>query len=126
MKRKNNQQEILLLATPGFSTIHMLCKTNGENNSGHLSILEQLEEACWSGLLHEMIPEIIQPSTFGKSLFIWQIHYGNTSLQIRLGEVPAAVEHVFSIDPQPHVHSKSHPHRKMCKPASFVKKDDPR
>lgn len=100
MKRNNNQQEILLLATSGFSTRELCDKANYESSSRGLSSIDQLAEACWSGLLHEMIPEIITSSESGNNLYIWQIHQSATSLQIQLSDVPMVVEPAFSIDPQ--------------------------
>ena len=100
MKHNNNQQEILLLATSGFSSRELCDRTNYESGSRQLSITDRLAEACWSGLLHEMIPEIIQRAESGKSLYIWEIRHADTSLQIRLSDVPPVVESALSIDPQ--------------------------
>ena len=100
MKHNNNQQEILLLATSGFSNRELCDRTNYESSLRQLSINDRLAEACWSGLLHEMFPEIIQHAESGKSLYIWEIRHADTSLQIRLSDVPPVVESFFSIDPQ--------------------------
>ena len=100
MKHNNNQQEILLIATSGFSNRELCDKTSCENTSRQVSITDRLAEACWSGLLHEMIPDLIQRAESGKSLYIWEIRHAAASLQIRLSDVPPMIESEFSIDPQ--------------------------
>ena len=107
MKHNNNQQEILLLATSGFSSRELCDRTNYESGSRQLSITDRLAEAYWSGLLHEMFPEIIQHAESGKSLYIWEIRYADTSLQIRLSDVPPIIEPTFSIDPHYFLSSNS-------------------
>ncbi len=49
-------------------------KNTGKQNN--LTEKEQLEEACWNGLLQEMIPEIYDLSEENKKLFLWQIKKG--------------------------------------------------
>ena len=62
------QQEILLLTDTTFSQ-RQLCENDAKDDSSHLSESEKLEEACWTGLLDELLPEIIA----NKKLHIWQI-----------------------------------------------------
>ena len=61
-----------------------------------LSEKERLEEACWNGLLGEMLPEISEPS---KSLHIWQVREGSSFLEVELSEFPSEKDKHFSIDP---------------------------
>ena len=100
MKQRNNQQEILLLATSRFSMRELCEKLNYEASPRRLSSTDKLAEACWSGLLHETMPEMIQKATSGKSLYIWHIHHRSTSLHIMLSDVPPTIEAAFSIEPQ--------------------------
>jgi hypothetical protein len=86
------QQEILLLMGTTFSQ-RQLCERDPKDNS-NLSESERLEEACWSGLLDELLPEIIT----NKKLFLWQIGDTEFSLQIELSEYPSS-EKQFSINP---------------------------
>jgi hypothetical protein len=87
------QQEILLLTGTTFSQ-RQLCENDAKDDSNHLSESEKLDEACWTGLLDELLPEIIT----NKKLYIWQIGDTKFSLQIELSEYPAA-EKQFSINP---------------------------
>ena len=99
MKEDNNQQEIILSTTSGFSMRELCEKLNYDNSPRQLSNTEKLAEACWSGLLHETMPEMIQKTGDGQSLYIWQIHHSARSLQIRLSNVKPDVDPVLSIDP---------------------------
>ena len=52
-----------------------ICEKN-TGNQNDLTEKEQLEEACWNGLLLPMIPEIYDLSEENKKLFLWQIKKG--------------------------------------------------
>jgi hypothetical protein len=87
------QQEILLLTGTTFSQ-RELCENDPNKDRGYLSETEKLEEACWAGLLDELLPEIIT----NKKLCLWQIGDSEFSLQIELSEYPSR-EKRFSINP---------------------------
>ena len=87
------QQEILLLTGTTFSQ-RQLCENDAKDDSNHLSESEKLEEACWTGLLDELLPEIIT----NKKLCLWQIGDSEFSLQIELSEYPSK-EKRSSINP---------------------------
>ena len=87
------QQEILLLTGTTFSQ-RQLCENDPSKDKGQLSETEKLEEACWSGLLDELLPEIIT----NKKLRLWQIGDSEFSLQIELSEYPLKQKQ-FSINP---------------------------
>ncbi len=103
MKTKNIKQEILLFTRTTFSQREW-CEKDASNKESFFFSHEQLENACWNGLLSEMFPEII-PLMFreiiplGKKLFLWQINAGESFLSIELGKQPNPVDRVFSIDP---------------------------
>lgn len=100
MKPYNTQQEILLLITSGFSAFQQLNRESHKSDTRQLSLAENLEEACWSGLLNELVPGILQRSASGKDLYIWQVSCGTAFLQIWLSDVLPKADPVFSIDPQ--------------------------
>ncbi|MDB5222328.1 MAG: hypothetical protein JWN83_995 [Chitinophagaceae bacterium] len=96
MKTNSTQQEILLLTGTKFSARHCCEKDDSANN--HLTEREQLEEACWNGLLHDMLPEICEQSP-GKKLYLWHIRETKSFIEIDLGELPEEKEKYSSIDP---------------------------
>ncbi len=97
MKTKSIQQEILLMTGTKFSA-RQWAEKNVEDNK-HLSATDKLEDACWNGLLDEMLPELIQKTREGKSLFLWHIRHCKSFLEIELSESAPAIERHFSIDP---------------------------
>lgn len=97
MKTNYIQQEILLMTGTTFSTRQWCEKDPGKQNN--LTEKEHLEEACWNGLIQEMIPEIYEQAEGNKKLFLWQIKEGNSFIELELGEVPEVKDKYFSIDP---------------------------
>jgi len=96
--KTNAQQEILLVTSSTLSK-RLFCRKDSALNMNY-SEAEQLEEACWNGLLGEMLPEIIHKSASGKTLSLWQIHYGYSFLDIELSESPRSFKKdFFSINP---------------------------
>ena len=88
------QQEILLITGTKFSARQCWQKIN--DNSRPVSESEQLQDACWNGLLQEMLPEIC---TSDKNIFLWQIRENKCGLEIELGELPTEIDSYYSIDP---------------------------
>lgn len=97
MKTDSTQQEILLLTGTTFSKREWCEKLSGRNNN--LTEKEQLEQACWNGLLPEILPEIYLHNESDKRLFLWQIKEGKSFIEIDMGEIPGEVDDYFSIDP---------------------------
>lgn len=98
MKKKSTQQEILIMTNTTFSKMQ-LCEKDMPEGNQNLSRTEQIEEACWNGLLHEMLPGIVAKSAEGKRLYLWNIRHGETYLQLELCEQPQLIDQYFSIDP---------------------------
>ncbi len=98
MKTISVQQEVLLVTTTTFSK-RQLYKNNVQNNGRPLSHTEQLEDACWNGLLNELLPEImVKP--FGKGLYLWHIYRGQFSLQMEMSESPMKTDAYLSLNPE--------------------------
>jgi len=97
MKTGSTQQEILLLTGTRFSTREWAEKNVEDKN--RLSAGEQLEDACWNGMLDEMLPELVQKTGEGKKLFLWHVRHCRSFLELELSEEPTVIEREFSIDP---------------------------
>ena len=97
MKTIPIQQEILLMTGTQFSTREWAEKNIEDKNK--LSPADRLEDACWNGLLADMLPELVQKTTEGKSLFLWHVRHCRSFLEIELSEEPTVIEREFSIDP---------------------------
>ena len=97
MKTQPIQQEILLMTGTKFSAREWAEKNVEDKNK--LSATEQLEDACWNGLLDEMLPELIQKPSEGKKLYLWHIRLCRSFLGIELTESSPSIERELSIDP---------------------------
>jgi len=79
------QQEILLFINDSFSQ-KQWCEKEMTEVGKQLSLMEQLEAACWNGRLGELLPEIVEQSGYGNKLFLWEVRQGDSSLHIQLSE----------------------------------------
>ena len=104
MEINSTQQEILLITDSSFSSRQTYQKAG---DTGQLSHKQQLEEACWNGMLQEMLPEICEPSSPHKKMIVWKIREALSFLELDLGEFPAGKEQQFSIDPYCFLAAKS-------------------
>jgi hypothetical protein len=97
MKTNSTQQEILLMTSTSFSSKQWCEKNDAAQN--HFTDKEQLQNACWNGLLQEMLPEICKPTAENKNLYLWQINEAKSFIELELGEVPGEIEKSHSINP---------------------------
>jgi hypothetical protein len=97
MEPKAIQQEVLLNTDTAFA--HRQWTDRGLNNEDHLSALENLEKACWDGLVKELIPELDITLEPNKKLWLWQIHSTRSFLALDFYEYPGPKEKEASIDP---------------------------
>lgn len=95
--KKIIQQEILLMTGTSFSSRQ--CWQKNEDGQKCLSEIELLQEACWNGLLKQMLPEICKHSDENKRLYLWQVKENKSCLEIELSELPEQFDKNFSIDP---------------------------
>jgi len=98
MSKNSTQYEVLFLTGTSFSS-RKWQKRDQADKRKNLTDKEQLEEACWNGLLPEIFPEIFRESADLKSLYLWQIKQAQSFLEIEMGESPASKDYYFSIDP---------------------------
>ncbi|GGB24640.1 hypothetical protein [Puia dinghuensis] len=104
MKTQSAQMEVLFIIGTTFLSGD-LCENDDslrDGRSSGSSGIEQLEEACWNGLLQSMLPEIFGqtvPAGRNNHLYLWDIKATESFLQLDLGEAPAATESYFSINP---------------------------
>ena len=102
MEKQPLQQEILVITGNKFSA--RVWADIEFNNK--LSPVEYLENACWNGLLGEMLPEIVEKSSEGKELFLWRVRQCRSFLGIELCECSPTIAQEFSIDPYFFIPSK--------------------
>jgi hypothetical protein len=97
MEQNATQQEILLHTDTNFA--HRKWADKDADGSENLSAKEQLEKACWDGLVKELMPELDITLKANRKLWLWQIHETQSFLALDFYEVPGPKENSFSIDP---------------------------
>ena len=97
MKTDYRHQEILLLTNTSFSGKAWLTK-NELKESNQLSQKEQLSQACWNGLLPEIMPEFFA-NIFDKSLILWEVNEANAFIALEYGEFIRSPEKNCSVNP---------------------------
>jgi hypothetical protein len=98
MKKGNTHYEILMVTGSRFSQ-REFCSRDERDEARKLSPSEQLEKACWDGLLHELFPEILGSHSIRNESFIWHTLLGKRYLYIQIGPNPASVSGQTTIDP---------------------------
>lgn len=100
MKTNSIQQEVLLVTGSAFASGE-LCKIDFAYSrpNDQLSRKEQLEEACWNGLLQILLPGLCMQRADGGDLYLWEIRETESFLKLDLGEDPGAIEDQFSLNP---------------------------
>ena len=74
----------------------------------HLSENEQLEKACWDGLLQSLLPEVFDQMIRDNHMYLWGVKSADSFLQLDLSEAPIAVESQFSINPYSFLSAQSY------------------
>jgi hypothetical protein len=96
MKTTTTQQEILIFTNTRFSSREWVKKD--ENDKSNLSPKEQLKDACWNGLITELLPEICE-KTYDPNVTLWEINEANSFLALQFGELNGKLDNEFSINP---------------------------
>jgi|SRR5215831_17865359 len=97
MKNNITIQEILLMTATSFSH-RQLCEINPMDKKNNYNSAEQLEAACWNGLLPEMLPEVVGAAP-EQRLYLWQVDLRSSYLRLSLSNRPPYLERYFSLDP---------------------------
>jgi hypothetical protein len=98
MKTSNIHHEILFFT--GTSLANRQLAENKENiNCKTYSAIEELEKACWNGIIYEMFPEILSSFYPKCHSFLWHVLTGKNFLYINIGPNPVTAAHETSIDP---------------------------
>jgi len=96
MKSQITNQEILL-----FTNTSLAKKEWWKWNSASLSATnsaDQLEKACWSGLIFEMLPGIFNRDN-QKNSYVWQVNPASQFIHVTSGSAPCSPDQVTSINP---------------------------
>lgn len=98
MTNNSTQQEVLLITGTGFAS-RQYSERDSNENAKNLSHEEKLREACWNGMLKDMLPEVFLMSGPDAKLFLWQMREAHHLLALQMAEQPVEVDYYNSIDP---------------------------
>ena len=85
-----------------------LCGKDDTGKGSPLSENEQLEKACWDGLLQSLLPEVFDQAIRNNHLFLWGVKAADSFLQLDLSEAPIPVESQFSVNPYSFLSAQSY------------------
>lgn len=97
MKPHANTQEILLVMNNSFSKRQFAGKDFLHGQSPIENTPEQLEQACWNGLLGSILPELID---LERKFFLWEIINHRSFLLLNLAVQPPVIDPIFSLNPE--------------------------
>jgi hypothetical protein len=98
MKNYSTQQEVLLMTGTSFS-VRQCQERESLDSSKFLTENEKLIQACWNGLLKDMLPEIFLFNDSPEKLYLWQVREANQHFMLEMGDHPTWVNEYLSIDP---------------------------
>ena len=98
MKDNSTQQEVLIMTATGFAS-RQYNDRDTSDHSRNLPGKEKLKDACWNGLLNEMLPEVFLFKDPESVLYLWQVKEANQFLALEMSEYPKEVDRYLSIDP---------------------------
>ncbi len=96
MKSNFRQNEILILTNTSFSSRDWAELNKPEKNS--FSEKEKLMEACWNGLLPELLPECFD-FMFNKSMLLWGVSEADTFIDLEYGNSAPIIDKECSVNP---------------------------
>ena len=105
MKPITINQEILLFTNTSFSNRELSNPDTANNKPEINSYREELEKACWAGMLFEMLPELTVYSFSDCKMSIWNILTAGHFLLVNQGSYPIPIEKETSVDPHLFLHS---------------------
>ena len=59
---------------------------------------DDLEKACWSGVLFDMFPDMFEPND-RKTMCVWKVNHAERFIHVDLGSCTSLPEFATSVDP---------------------------
>jgi len=98
MKKTSIHHEILLFTCTSLAN-KQLTDVRENTNEKMNSPMEELEKACWNGIIYEIFPEILSSFYPNYECFMWHVLTGKNFLYASAGGSPVMTEQESSIDP---------------------------
>ena len=104
MEPKIINQEILLSTDTSFCSRSFITRNTDHNGGDSYPSMEELEKACWGGMLHEMLPELFDSCQQRSNNYVWNTVSGLNSLCVNMSPYPMPLEKQTSVDPHFFLH----------------------
>ena len=95
MKEFFTAQEILLVTNSGLASKEYIKREGPQPN---IPPKERLADACWNGMLGEMLPELCMTEN-NKALRLWELGEGNHLFYLKLGVADIRPDAEYTINP---------------------------
>jgi len=96
MENTINLKEILLVMNTSLFSKDWIKRNNG-NAEKNFTHKEKLIDACWDGLIPEILPECF--TDHDQALTLWQVNHGSAFIDLEFCAVVQPKEKVLSINP---------------------------
>ena len=97
MKNIQIYQELIVFTNTHFSARGWSLKED-DTKDKELPPKERLKNACWNGLIPELLPEVCE-KTYDPSLTLWEVFEADNFLELVFGDDFQKSENFFSINP---------------------------
>src|SRR5215467_8357769 len=91
MQSRISNREMLLFTNTSFAKTGLGDPDQVARNQAKNSA-EQLEKACWSGLIFEMLPGIFDRSE-KRDTYVWRVNQAKESIHVAFGNAPCAPDY---------------------------------
>jgi len=98
MKPLTINKEILLFTNTSFAKRELCQWQNSVRGEVPSSRADEVENACWSGIVLEILSDIFNTSE-RKKLCVWKVNQTEQFVHVELGKTPAPPQYKTSIDP---------------------------
>jgi len=101
MAKLSTLQEIILVNDTQFANRQYseVKKPAPEKSRNYIAQHEKLKEACWNGLLRDMMPELFLHFGRDEKLYMWQMRECENMITMEMAEEPSPIDFSASIDP---------------------------
>ena len=100
MPRNPQLQEVIIVSSSRFANkSYVEKKTSNNNEKTNDSKKNSLKDACWNGMLKDILPELFLHFSKENKLFLWQLRECRNVFTMELSEKPGDLDFQASIDP---------------------------
>ena len=92
-------QEVVLVSSSRFANREYVEKKSDTNEHQKQTGRASLKDACWNGMLKDILPELFLHFSKEDKLFLWQLRECRNVMTMELSDKPGDLDFQTSIDP---------------------------